>query len=85
MDKVIVEIICPVSAKTYEFRTSKKLSAGDGKKKIISEIRDLEQNEGIFSSESDVLLFSGRLECVLREDISFLENGVKSGDVLMII
>lgn len=84
MDKIIVEVICPVSAKTYEFRISKKLSASEGKEKIISEIRGIEQNDEIFLG-TDVSLFSGRLECVLREDISFSENGVRSGDVLMII
>lgn len=84
MDKMIVEIVCPELARTYEFRISKKLSAGDGKRKIISEIRGFEQNERFLSGEG-ICLFSGRLECVLREDISFMENGVRSGDVLMLI
>lgn len=85
MDKIIVEIKCPTSAKSYEFRISKRLSVGEGTEKIISEIRSLEQNELIFSKDGGLSLFCGRIECILNADMTFAENGVKSGDMLMII
>ena len=85
MDKIIVEVKCPASAKSYEFRISKKLAVSEGTEKIISEIRGFEQNKRIFSKDSGLSLFCGRLGNILNADMSFAENGVRSGDMLMII
>ncbi len=85
MDKIIVEIKCPALAKSYEFRISKKLLVNEGMKKIISEIRGIEQNEMIFSNGASLSLFNSRTENILCADMSFVENGVKSGDTLMIV
>ena len=85
MDKIIVEVKCPASAKSYEFRISKRLLVSEGMEKIISEIRGFEQNERIFSRDSKLSLFCGRLGSILNAGMSFAENGVKSGDMLMII
>ena len=83
MEKMIVEIQCPATSKSYEFRLSKKLSTTDGKEKIIDEIRTLEKNDKLFAD--NVSIFSARTECILNEKMTFSENGVKSGDILMII
>lgn len=85
MDKIIIEVKCPASAKSYEFRISKRLPVGEGMGKIISEIRGFEQNEKIFSRDSELSLFCGRSGNILNADMSFEENGVKGGDMLMII
>lgn len=85
MDKIIVEMKCPASSKSYEFRISKRLSVSEGMKKIISEIRGFEQNEKIFSMDSELSIFCARLNSILNSDMTFEENGVKSGDMLMII
>lgn len=85
MDKIIVEVKCPASAKSYEFRISKRLPTGEGMKKIISEIRGFEQNEKIFSKDGELSIFCARLNSILNLNMTFSENGVKSGDTLMII
>lgn len=85
MEKIIVEIICPALSKSYEFRISKRLSVSEGLEKIISEIQGIEQNEMIFSKDAVLSLFCKRLNCILNTDMTFAENGVKSGDTLMII
>lgn len=85
MDKIIVEVKCPASAKSYEFRISKRLPVNEGMGKIISEIRGFEQNERIFSMDNGLSIFCARLGSVLNVDMSFEENGVKGGDMLMII
>lgn len=85
MEKIIVEIRCPALSKSYEFRISKRLSVGEGMEKIISEIRGIEQNEMIFSKDTSLSLFCKRLNCILNTGMTFAENGVKSGDILMII
>ena len=85
MDKIIVEIKCPASEKSYEFRISKRLTVNEGTEKIISEIREFEQNGFIFSKDSGLSLFCERLGNILNADMTFAENGIKSGDTLMII
>ncbi len=85
MEKIIVEIKCPATSKSYEFRISKKLSVAEGMKKIISEIRGLEHNEAIFTANNDISIFSIRENNILNENMTFSENGVKSGDTLMIL
>ena len=85
MDKIIVEVRCPASEKSYEFRISKRLLVSEGMEKIIFEIRGFEQNERIFSTDSGLSLFCARLGSILNADMTFEENGVKGGDMLMII
>ena len=84
MDKIIVEIKCPASAKSYDFRISKKLSVSEGLKKIIAEIRGIEQNEKIFAND-EVSLFMGNNNAILNTNMTFAENGIRSGDILMLI
>lgn len=83
MDKILVEIKCPATSKDYEFRVSKKLIVKEGKEKILSEIRIFENNEKLFHNNISIL--NGRTGKILNPDMSFIENGVISGDKLMII
>ncbi|MGN0553928.1 MAG: hypothetical protein ACI4I1_11110 [Oscillospiraceae bacterium] len=83
MDKILVEIKCAATSNSYEFKISKKLSAGEGIKKILNEIRLFESNEKLF--EHGVSLISARTGSVLNPEMSFAENGITGGDILMII
>jgi hypothetical protein len=84
-EKIIVEIRSPALSKCYEFRISKKLNAGKGLEKIISEIRLFEHNEKIFPEEIAAVLFSKERNFVLNKEMSFSENGIRSGDTLLIL
>lgn len=83
MEKIIVEIKCPAVSKSFEFRLSKKLPVADGIKKIIEEIRGAEHNNEMLSSD-DISLFNSN-DRILNRDMTFAENGVKGGDILMIL
>lgn len=85
MEKIFIEVKCPAISESFEFRISKKLSVGEGLKKIISEIRLFCGNDEIFPDEDHVELFSDRINGVLNRTMSFPENGVRSGDQLMIL
>lgn len=85
MEKIILEIKCPATSKSYEFRISKKLLVAEGMRKIISEIREIEHNEAMFPSNKDISIFSIRENNILNGKMTFSENGVKSGDTLMIL
>jgi len=83
LEKIIVEIKCPTLSESFEFRISKKLSVNEGIEKIISEIRSYAGNELVLSG--DVNILSKKTGLVLNKKMSFTENGVISGDILMII
>ncbi len=83
MEKIIVEIKCPALSESFEFRISKKLSVNECIEKIISEIRSYAGNELVLSV--DVNILSKKTGLVLNKKMSFTENGVISGDILMII
>lgn len=85
MEKIFIEVKCPAISESFEFRISKKLSVGDGLKKIVSEIRLFCGNDEMFPDEDSVELFGSRTNGVLNRNMSFSENGVRSGDQLMIL
>lgn len=85
MEKIFIEVKCPAISESFEFRISKKLSVGEGLKKIVSEIRLFCGNDGMFPDEDSVELFGSRTNGVLNRNMSFSENGVRSGDQLMIL
>jgi len=85
MEKIFIEVKCPAISESFEFRISKKLSVGDGLKKIVSEIRLFCGNDEMFPDEDSVELFGSRKNGVLNRNMSFSENGVRSGDQLMIL
>ena len=84
MKKIFVEIICPALSDKFEFRISKNLPVGNGLEKIIYELRCYAQNSELFSG-SNVHLISKKTNMVLNENMTFTENGICSGDTLMII
>ncbi len=85
MEKIIVEIKCPSVYKSYDFRISSNMLAGKGIARIIEEIRSIEQNGRLFSDSSSAVLISKDTGAVLNREMTFSENGIRSGDTLMII
>lgn len=84
MKKMFVEIICPAISEKFEFRISKNLQVKNGIDKIICELRCYTQNSELLS-HGTVHLFSDKTNMILNENMTFAENGICSGDVLMII
>lgn len=83
MDKILVEIKCPSTSQSYDFRISKKLTAAEALRKIVDEIRLYEHNDKLFKDKA--VLFSPRLNCALNPEMTMVENSVCGGDVLVIL
>ena len=47
MDKILIDVRCPATSKSYDFWVSKKLKIHDGKMKIIEAISGVEKCEAI--------------------------------------
>lgn len=83
MDKILVEIKCPSTSQSYDFRISKKLTAGEALKKIVNEIQLYERNDKLFTGNA--ILFSPRLNRILNPSMTMVENAVCGGDVIVIL
>ena len=82
MNTVILEIICPAASKSYEFVVSKRMNAGQAIAGIIEDIRICERNESMLS-ENIVLVTEGGE--IIDPNYTVWENGIRSGDTLMIL
>lgn len=85
MDKLLIEVICPATSKTYDFWVSKKLDVKTGRKKIMQEIVAFEASNIIFSNKDTVFAFSEDIDGVIDDNVTFEQAGLKSGDKIMLI
>lgn len=79
-----VEVMCPSTSRSYDYKIPPSMKAGDVKKRIISDIRLYEGLPDLFSEEENIGIYCEN-NCRLGDDISLGNAGVKSGDRLMII
>ena len=85
MDKILLEIICPATAKTYDFWISKKMSIEMVKQKVIDEIRNYEKNSNIFLDVSQIMFFDEKGNVLKCEKMSIEQLSIQSGQRLMLI
>lgn len=83
MDVLLVEVICPSTSRSYDYRIPAKMKSSKVKTRIIADIRQFEGMPNIFKNEADVQLFCEN--CCIEADKTLSEAGVKSGNTLMII
>lgn len=83
MNKLLLDIICPSTGKTYDFWVAKNLLVESALEKIAKEISNFESNPVLFKDIYSMLLYSPR--GMLDKKISLKEAGVHSGDTLMLI
>ena len=81
---IIVEIYVPSVDKNYEFKLSEDVAASVAIDEISSVICQKEQC-GIKGDKSKLMLFRCENKQILSMNLSLYENGVQSGDRLMLI
>lgn len=85
MERILnVEVMCPSTSRSYDYRIPPSMKVGDIKKRIISDIRLYEGLPDLFIEEEDVGIYyedSFRL----NDNASLGGAGVKNGDRIMII
>lgn len=83
MNLITVEILCPSTSRSYDYRLPVKMQAGDIKRQIIEDIRIFEGIADLFGNEYDTHLYCEN-GCISDSDTP--ENaGVRNGDKIMII
>lgn len=85
MDKILVEVDCPSTSKTYDFWISKKMNLATAKEKMIEEIRMFEKNDLIFEDEKETFLYREKKESLAQESFTFEELGIQSGETLFLV
>ncbi|MCC8070062.1 MAG: hypothetical protein LIO71_09990 [Ruminococcus sp.] len=84
MNKILVEIFCPSVSKNYDFWIPKKMNVQKAILIIMEEIKSHEENDNLFTNPNDIMLLSKTDGC-LNKSLTFENQGVKSGDTLVII
>ena len=85
MNKILVEIICSATAKSYDFWIPKKMPVSLIIEKIVADICLFEVNDALFDAEKGIYLYSYEQGVFLNQTQTLLEAGVKAGDRLLII
>ncbi|MBE6853028.1 MAG: hypothetical protein E7505_06080 [Ruminococcus sp.] len=83
--KILAEVVCPATSRTYDFVLEAGMTAGSALKKIAAEIINYERMDMLFSDIGSAELFCDESELPLAEDITLDEYGITSGSRLMII
>ncbi|MCM1172157.1 MAG: hypothetical protein NC393_08535 [Clostridium sp.] len=84
MDKILIDVKCPMTFKTYDFWVSRKLLIQDAKKRIIEQITNVDGCTDLINEET-VSLYKEDVDGLLCEQMTFEIAGVKSGDRLMLV
>lgn len=85
MNKILVEIICSATAKSYDFWIPKKMPVSLIIEKIVADICLFEVNDALFDEEKGIYLYGYEQGLFLNRAQTLLEAGVKTGDRLLII
>ena len=82
MNVITIEVLCPSTSRSYDYRLPIKMQIGDIKNQIIEDIRIFEGLPELFDS-GEILIYG---ENGYIEDTATLEQaGVKNGDRIMIV
>ncbi len=83
MNVITVEVLCPSTSRSYDYKLPVKMTAGDIKKQIIEDIRIFEGLPNLFENEESVHIYSSK--CCISDSVTPERAGVKNGDKIMII
>lgn len=84
MNKLLLEINCPSTGKTYDFWIAKKMVVDDVITNLAEKIQYCENNNTLFSNTRDLILFKPP-KYILDRKTSLTNLGIKSGDTLVLI
>lgn len=84
MNKVLVEIQCPATGKTYDFWIAKKMLVDDVIDNLTMLIQNSENNASLFPDTKGLILFKAP-KFILDRKSTLMAVGVQSGDTLILI
>lgn len=83
MNVITVEVLCPSTSRSYDYRLPVKMTAGSIKKQIIEDIRIFEGLSDLFENEENVRIYCDK--CCIADSATPESVGVRNGDKIMII
>lgn len=83
MNLITVEVLCPSTSRSYDYRLPIKMQAGEIKKQMIEDIRIFEGMTDLFGSGENVQLYCEN-GCI-DDSVTPEYAGVRNGDRIMII
>ena len=85
MDKILLEVFCIPTSRTYDYWVSKKMLLSKVKEKMLEQIVLYEKNNELFTDHEQIFLMDASEENILEESWTIEETGLKSGDRLVIV
>ena len=85
MKKILIEVVCAATAKSYEFLLPAQMSVGVARKKIIEQIIAYEENEDLFQGTETILFCDMEQKEILNEKFTVEESGIYGGNRLILI
>ena len=85
MDKILVEVYCGATDKTYDFLLPGLMKVKVARNKIMEQICAFEQNDNLFEKSSMILLADKDGREILNEDFTLEQAGISGGNRLIII
>lgn len=83
MNIITVEVVCPATSRSYDYKLPVKMKAGDIKLQMIEDIRLFEGISTLFGNENDIHIYT-QWGCI-ADGTTPEYAGVRNGDKLMII
>lgn len=84
MNKILIEIICPSLSRRWDFWAAVDVETSKVAATMISEICEYENDADIFKGFERIDLYN-KSGMILNPEFTLRENGVHSGDSVMII
>ena len=85
MDKILLEVFCIPTSRTYDYWVSKKMILSKVKEKMLEQIILYEKNSELFSNRDEIFLMDASEENILEESWTIEQIGLKSGDRIVIV
>lgn len=85
MDKVLVEVICPATSKSYDFWIARQMTAGQAAARIAEDIMLHEMNDELFPDKDRIFLYFYENRALLNKEYTIEQSGVRSGCRLMVV
>lgn len=85
MDKILLEVFCVPTSRTYDFWVSKKMPIFKVKEKILEQISIYEKNTELFTNTEQVFFMDNGSSSILEENWMVEQAGLHSGDRIVII
>lgn len=84
MRLINVEIVCPSTSRSYDYKIPPLMKAGTVKQRIIEDIRIYEGIDDLLPNVNKIGLYCEDMS-VIGNNVNFETAGVKNGDKIMLI